>query len=167
MAIGDLSSNAKGSGARFNDGKPAMELLPLRETATFLGGIGDHTDDIQLLMALTYIAAFQEGKDMAVYKAMKAMGNPLDSLAECARVLDYGRMKYAEWNWAKGMSWSVVIGCAVRHILKMMEGEGIDQESGLTHRGHVMCNLMFLATYLRVYKEGDDRPKAQLGEGSA
>ena len=59
MPVGDVDSDAKGSGARFNDGKPAFDLVPLV------------------------------------------------ALEDCAKVFEYGRRKYASWNWAKGFSvWS-------------------------------------------------------------
>lgn len=111
MSIGDVSSTARGSGARYNEGKPAFELIP---------GL---------------------------------------ALEDCARVFDYGRKKYAAWNWAKGMSWMVVFGCLLRHLYAWARGEDNDPESGLPHLGHAMCNLVMLCTYSRTYREGDDRPK--------
>jgi len=70
----------------------------------------------------------------------------------------YGRRKYAGWNWAKGMAWSIPLECAVRHILALLVGEEIDPESGLSHRGHAQCNIIMLITFLETYPEGDDRP---------
>lgn len=81
-----------------------------------------------------------------------------DWWTDCALVFDYGRKKYAEWNWAKGMAWSIPLACAVRHLLAILRGEENDPESGLPHRGHVACNLVMLAQYEATYHEGDDRP---------
>jgi hypothetical protein len=161
--IGDVNSNEKGSGARFNNGKPAMELLPLREVATLLMEPYVKAEIIPAeIAAISHLAAFQEGADNAVFAAMKVLGDPQETLVECAQVFDYGKRKYAEWNWAKGMNWSIPLACAVRHLMAMLRGEWIDpieeKGSGLPHRGHVMCNLMMLATYLRTFREGDDRP---------
>lgn len=111
MSIGDVNSTARGSGARYNDGKVALDLIP---------GI---------------------------------------ALEDCARVFDYGRKKYAAWNWAKGMQWMVVFACLLRHLYAWARGEDNDPESGLPHLGHAMCNLVMLATFARTYREGDDRPK--------
>jgi hypothetical protein len=111
MAIGDVTSKEKGSGARFNSGKPALDLVPLM------------------------------------------------ALEDAAKVFDYGRRKYAEWNWAKGMPWSVPYACMLRHLSAWHQGEDTDPESGESHLGHAMCNLVMLATYARTYQEGDDRPK--------
>jgi hypothetical protein len=110
MAVGDVESTERGSGARFNDGKVPLDLIPL------------------------------------------------SALIECARVFDYGRKKYAAWNWAKGMDWSVPYGCLLRHMAAWFDGEDSDPESGLPHLGHAMCNLVMLSTFARTFREGDDRP---------
>lgn len=112
MPVGDVKSQERGSGARYNDGKTAFELIP---------GI---------------------------------------ALEDCARVFDYGRRKYAAWNWAKGMAWMVPFGCLLRHLYAWARGEDNDPESSLPHLGHAMCNLVMLSTFARTYPEGDDRPKA-------
>lgn len=115
MSIGDVNSAEKGSGARFNDGKPAMELIPL---------------------------CTLEGE---------------------ARVWAYGAKKYAAWNWAKGMPWSVPLGCLLRHLSAFQRGEDIDPESGLPHLDHIACNVRMLKLFSLNYPEGDDRPKQWLG----
>lgn len=84
------------------------------------------------------------------------------ALEDCARVFDYGRRKYAAWNWAKGMAWMVPFGCLLRHLHAWARGEDNDPESGLPHLGHAMCNLVMLCTFARTYPEGDDRPKQWL-----
>jgi hypothetical protein len=88
-----------------------------------------------------------------------------DPWMDCAAVFDYGRKKYATWNWAKGMPWSVPMACAVRHCLAILRGEENDPESGLPHRGHVACNLVMLAQYEHTYLEGDDRPSILRARG--
>ena len=81
------------------------------------------------------------------------------ALEEASWVLDYGRGKYVEWNWAKGQAWSIPIGCIGRHInWGVLRGEELDPESQKTHRGHVVANLIFLFWFLLAYPEGDDRP---------
>jgi hypothetical protein len=112
MAIGDVNSDAKGSGARFNDGKPDWSLLPMW------------------------------------------------TLEDELRVWMYGREKYAAWNWAKGMPWSVPFACLMRHMAAWQAGEECDKESGLPHLAHAMCNLRMLTLYAQNYREGDDRPPA-------
>ncbi len=115
MSVGDVASEQKGSGARYNDGKAAFDLIPLC------------------------------------------------TLEDEARVWEHGRKKYAAWNWAKGMAWSVPFGCAMRHLAAWQRGEELDPESGLPHLAHAMCNLRMLTLYATQYPEGDDRPKQWIG----
>lgn len=162
MAIGDVNSTARGSGARYNDGKAPLELIPLILIAQSYD-LGDKRTPHHVPMreALRHLGRFQEGGGTdALQMAIRALDFDGEAFDECARVFDYGRQKYAEWNWAKGMPWSVPTGCAARHALKVLaKGEMDDPESGLTHRGHFMCNLVMLLTYARTFPEGDDRPR--------
>jgi hypothetical protein len=156
VSIGDVHSDARGSGARFNTGKVAIELIPLRLIAEYgdFINLGQSSDERRALYAL---ARFQEGGGIEdLHDSMIAVGAPW---AECAAVFEYGRRKYAEWNWAKGMAWSIPIACAARHLIfGMMRGEDLDPESKLPHRGHFLCNIVMLLTFVRTYPEGDDRP---------
>ena len=158
--IGDINSNALGSGARYNAGKPALDLIPAKVIAEALSRFGS-TANSRYIPALTAIGRFQmrEVDVEGLYAALAFLGNPADVWRECAAVFDYGRKKYSRHNWMKGMSWSVPIGCAMRHILfGPLAGEELDPESGLSHRGHVACNLVMLIHYFDHYPEGDDRP---------
>lgn len=112
--IGDVNSDAKGSGARYNGGKADLSLIPL------------------------------------------------STLEDEARVWMYGKEKYAAWNWAKGMAWSVPFACAMRHLAAWQAGQDIDEESGQPHLAHAMCNLRMLTLYSKNYLEGDDRPPKEL-----
>ena len=159
--IGDVKSDAKGSGARFNAGKVALELIPLRIIADTWEMNRAAPENADAIDALYQLAAFQEGGDAShLYIAVDRIGAAWD---ECAAVFTYGKKKYAAWNWAKGMPWSVPIACAARHLVNgILAGEQLDKESGLTHRGHFLCNIVMLLTYFRTYREGDDRPSQWL-----
>lgn len=112
MAIGDVTSTERGSGARFNSNKTKWSLMPL------------------------YL------------------------LKEVVDVWEYGAQKYAAWNWAKGMPWSVPYECIMRHMFRWYWlGERNDPESGKHHLAHVICNVMMLLHFETKYQEGDDRPK--------
>lgn len=87
---------------------------------------------------------------------------PLSTLEDEARVWMHGEEKYARFNWMKGMNWSIPLACALRHLAAWQRGEDIDQESGLPHLAHAMCNLRMLTLYSKTYLEGDDRPKEWL-----
>lgn len=157
MAVGDITSTARGSGARFNDGKVPLELLPLSVFAYGLWREDFDEEQAAAHKALMALGAWQEtGAVRHLYDAMRDLGAPWH---ETARVLEYGRRKYAAWNWSKGMAWSIVVGCAARHLEAIIAGELDDPESGLPHRGHVGCNLVFLITFTRTFPEGDDRPR--------
>lgn len=157
--IGDINSTETGSGARYNTGKPPMELVPL---AAIAASFGTH---VPANRALALLSIWQEGGTQdTLTEIFRELG--YDGWYEAALVFDYGRKKYAEWNWAKGMPWSAVMACAARHLMQMIDGEEIDAESKLPHRGHVFCNIVMLWTYHRTYKAGDDRPASHLLKGS-
>lgn len=50
-----------------------------------------------------------------------------------------------------------LIGSIKRHLNAIEKGEDYDQESGLLHIGHVLCNAMFLSEYYRTNRSMDDR----------
>lgn len=81
------------------------------------------------------------------------------ALEGAAEVLTYGANKYAERNWERGMAYSKVYGPLLRHLLKWWRGEEVDEESGLHHLKHVLCNALFLVHYLETGVGTDDRPK--------
>lgn len=167
--IGDVTSTEKGSGARYNAGKTPFELVPLHLiAASYIDLPGyDSPEQTAAVEALDALGAFQisrgnyDASFEALYRVFEKLG--FDGWAECAQVFDYGRRKYAEWNWAKGMQWSVVIGCAARHLKAMIDGEQIDIDkpgapgSQLPHRGHVFCNVVMLLIFMDTFEEGDDR----------
>ena len=155
--VGDVTSSAPGTAARFNTGKAPLDLVPLRAMADFYDADGRPCSDEakSALHALYYLAAWQESGDKScLVQALRALG---DGWTECAHVFDYGRKKYAAWNWAKGFDWSVPLACAARHLRSIIDGESTDPESGLAHRGHVFCNVSMLLTFIRTWPSGDDR----------
>jgi hypothetical protein len=152
--IGDVTSDAKGSGARFNGGKPDFSLVPLTMVARTMDAAVSRSSPAA---ALESLGVFQQAHDPDyLFDVLDRLGK--DGWEECARVFEYGKRKYAAWNWAKGMPWSVPLACAARHLLAMIRGEDIDPESGEPHRGHVFCNVVMLLQYTKTYTEGNDLP---------
>ena len=143
--VGDLDSTKPGTGARFNADKAKMQYVPMRVVAATEGSVLLHT-----------VADFEEGDDWAIYGPLQAFTRK-DWEDICA-VFDYGAKKYAEWNWAKGMKWSIPLACIKRHALAIGNGEVNDPESGLPHRAHIGCNIVMLAHFVQRYPKLDDRP---------
>ena len=156
---GDLDSSERGSGARKSAGKPQLDLIPIRfwiEHWEEMPWEDDNTRD--LMQVLHFLAAWQEGDNPGVnlsYALRQAMHWSPAGIA----VFEFGAEKYARWNWAKGMPWRIPVGCILRHARQILEfGEMYDQDSGETHYGHILCNIIMLAWYEEHYPEGDDRP---------
>ena len=153
--VGDVHSTAKGSGARFNAGKPAIELIPFHILALT-------TEQDTLKEAFYQLGNYQFSGNTVHLEALFA--DLAHHWEDCAAVFDYGKRKYAEWNWLKGMAWSIPLACCGRHLMHLRDGELLDAESGLPHWGHIMCNLVMLITYAEVYPEGNDLPRKPSSE---
>ena len=83
----------------------------------------------------------------------------LDPLAleGLAAVLTFGAKKYAAHNWRGGISYSRLIGAALRHTFAILRGEDRDPESGLPHVDHLGCCWMFLSNMMKTRPDLDDR----------
>lgn len=70
---------------------------------------------------------------------------PPETLEELAGVLTYGANKYAPNNWQNVEPFKERYTDALyRHIEAWRAGESVDEESGLSHLAHAMCNVVFL-----------------------
>lgn len=160
--VGDVNSDAKGSGARYNSGKPPMHYIPFRQQLILFDRYLDNRRDIRLVMQK--LAEFEAGGDSAIWDILMHLVE-LSDIHDATYVWDYGAKKYAAFNWAKGMAWSIPLACISRHIQAIIvHGEEFDEESGCKHWGHVVCNLLMLEHYSVFYREGDDRPPASVFE---
>lgn len=87
---------------------------------------------------------------------------PTGPLADVARVFAFGNKKYKDpYGWRNGLEATRVISAAWRHLLALLSGEDIDQESGIHHCAHIAWNALTLQECLRLYPEIDDRLKNQ------
>ena len=95
------------------------------------------------------------------YDKEKSRVDLLDAewMISVADVLTFGAGKYAAHNWRGGISYSRLIGAALRHLFAIMRGEDIDPESGLPHVSHLSCCAMFLFSMMRHRSDLDDRYK--------
>lgn len=86
---------------------------------------------------------------------------PLSLMEDCSRVFTYGAAKYERDNWKKGDYFNSIMDSTLRHLGKIQEGEYVDEESGLPHLGHVMCNIIFLTNTCKNHLNLVDVPGLQ------
>lgn len=87
---------------------------------------------------------------------------PWDSVEEIVKVLEFGKVKYAAWNWSSngGFKYMRVFNSTMRHLLAWARGEDKDPESGLSHIAHAGCNIFFLMHFIKnkdKFSSNDDR----------
>jgi hypothetical protein len=76
-----------------------------------------------------------------------------------ARVLTFGKKKYAAHNWRKGIETSRLLAACLRHIFAFLSGEDRDPETGECHLDHASCCLMFARELWETRPDLDDRYK--------
>lgn len=134
-----------------------MHYIPLEQQ---LAVFGDHLEMDMMRDILWELADFEVHRSDEMGSVLRLL-TPAD-LIEASYVWQYGAKKYAAWNWAKGMAWSVPLGCISRHMMAILTGEQIDSESHYSHWAHIVCNILMLDHYSRYFQEGDDRPPAEI-----
>ena len=80
------------------------------------------------------------------------------ALEEVAKVLTYGKQKYAAWNWLKGLDHMSIVDSMERHLSAWKKGEDIDSESGLLHASHMATNAVMLIEMILLRPDLNDRP---------
>lgn len=92
------------------------------------------------------------------------------SMEGMVRVLEKGAIKYAPYNWQKGLKFTEMLESMQRHTAALMAGEDIDSETGEFHEDLIHCNAMFLSWMRKHRPDMDDRnrypdyPKKLLSE---
>lgn len=81
------------------------------------------------------------------------------ALEPMVEVLMFGSQKYSSWNWVGGLKYTEICESLQRHLNAFIQGEDDDQESKLSHVGHILCNAMFLSYMYLFKKDFDDRYK--------
>jgi hypothetical protein len=70
---------------------------------------------------------------------------PIDCVEDVVKILSFGAKKYGKENWKELDDFEDRYYAALmRHIVEWRKGNTIDEESGLSHLSHAMCNLVFL-----------------------
>ena len=72
------------------------------------------------------------------------------SLEPMVRALENGADKYAPHDWQKSYTKEEVKNKIQRHLAAIMDGNEVDEESGLLHIGHLMADAMFYSYFLTV-----------------
>ena len=72
---------------------------------------------------------------------------PTSAYKSLGAVLTYGAQKYAPNSWQK-VDRDRYIGALIRHFVAYLDDPtGVDEESGLRHSQHLLCNAMFLDNF--------------------
>lgn len=66
------------------------------------------------------------------------------AINELGKVLTFGAKKYGKDNWRDLEDLQFrCLSAALRHLMEVVDGNLIDEETGLSHFAHAMCNMMF------------------------
>ena len=169
MNVGDINSDKAGSGARDNSGKPDWSLMPLYQLGWLAEIMTPGKRGVSLLVAAGRFQSKPTIKtaDELLVESVKLLESAkkhhslIDTFSSVVPVWEYGLHKYAAWNWAKGMQWSVPLACLLRHLHGFSEGN--DPESGQPHAAHIVCNAMMLRHFVEFYPKGNDMPTKWFG----
>lgn len=74
-----------------------------------------------------------------------------DAIEGLVRIREYGCNKYPSKDSWRKVEVQKYVDAAMRHLVAMQRGSFLDEESGLSHADHVMCNMMFVS---QLQKEG-------------
>jgi hypothetical protein len=73
---------------------------------------------------------------------------PVKPIEDLVKILTYGASKYGAHTWKtvpRGKE--RYFAALMRHLVAWRKGELVDEESGLSHLAHAMCNLMFISEF--------------------
>lgn len=149
---------------RFNNGKPQLGYIPIRilqwswcnKPTQDRGRIGSfaHTEALAKYALMTLrtwqtdagIGWSERKRDAVLLRFWKDIH--ASELRQAAAVLAFGAEKYESWNWTKGLTTSALLDSTLRHIESVLvDYEVLDQESGLSQVGHILCNMIFLTEF--------------------
>ena len=111
---------------RYNEGKPKWSLV-------------HYESMIPMIRVLEY------GRHKySIYKdkegnLKKGVDIPMSDVKTRELTVEYD----AKNNWMKPMNETEILESMQRHLAALMDGEEFDQESGISHMGHIQANAMF------------------------
>ena len=133
------------SGLKFDTNKPQFHLLP---RAYLVHLSGDKLAGDQMLDWW--------------YEGNSALAKPV-RITDTLPVLAFGAQKYGLYNFASGILYSRIFDAYIRH--RIFYPDRLDEETGLPHDHHAMCNVLFAQHYELVGLDGgefDDRPRSRI-----
>ncbi len=84
---------------------------------------------------------------------------PSALLLYVSKVMGLGARKYGPYNWrTKKVRYSVYIEAALRHLMASLDGEDLDEESGMPHVAHAAACCGIILDALATGNLIDDRP---------
>lgn len=100
-------------------------------------------------------------KDIAGTKKPPLRLLPTVALIYLARVMNLGATKYGAWNWRDAAVRATIYDeAALRHIFALLDGQDLDEESGLPHEAHIMACMAIKLDAKACGKLIDDRNKS-------
>lgn len=78
---------------------------------------------------------------------------PFEELKDVVRVLMLGAKKYTPDNWKKCDDVTRYKDALMRHVISYVSGDITDEESGLSHLAHAVCNCLFLMYFNNTKEE--------------
>jgi len=170
VAVGDLTSQEKGTTARKNSGKTQwhhVDLLNMHKCLLDSGsysGTGASEVECRALGVLWALGKYQRTHDPFYLRDEIGMLYPY--LIESTEVWTKGAEKYVTYNYMKGGQWTMALDSCCRHLLDgiLLGGEEYDQETGNHHFAHAVCNLQMLLLWEDTYPEGNDLPPKEYFE---
>lgn len=67
---------------------------------------------------------------------------PYAGLASAAKAFEYGMSQYGHNNYRNAKSYRPFLAAGIRHIMKELDGEAVDKDSGLNHICHALACLL-------------------------
>lgn len=125
---------------KFDQAKPTFELLPLSVAAMCdnLPSLSNLVIALQVKNSFNSSAAETLVNLLAGGRTAPVVANAINA------VLKYGAKKYKPNNWRKVDNINRYWDALMRHCQAIELGEVNDQESGLPHTDHALCNIAFL-----------------------
>jgi hypothetical protein len=169
MSTDEARRDGSGIGLKFDDGKLQWDLLPIEASDT-TGDAPDGPLDEALNLLESWFHRQDDAKLQAAFNALSVAYSHefgevsgYDYLEAIVEVLTYGAQKYSPRNWENGIAYSRCYAATWRHVVAHLRDERYDEETGLPHIAHAMCEVAFLLTFEaqreKYAEKFDDRPR--------